>query len=666
MKSKLASTLTLCLSLCLFQSIAQPIHDYPYQPVPFTRVKLTDNFWMPRLETNKNVTIPFAFEKCENTNRVKNFELAAKVLSGKSKGEQFLTVYPFDDSDLYKIIEGASFSLHTHYDARLDKYIDSLLVIIKSAQEPDGYLYTFRTMNPPKPHKWSGNQRWVNDRLEVSHELYNMGHFYEAAAAHFLATGKRTMLDMAIKNANLVYNTIGSDKLRVVPGHEVIEMGLAKLYRVTGDKRYLELATYFVDDRGRIEPKGSDYNQDHKPILEQDEAVGHAVRAGYYYAGVADVAALTGNKAYIDAIGKIWENVVNKKLYITGGIGARHGGEAFGDNYELPNLTAYNETCAAIANVFWNYRMFLLHGNAKYIDVMERSLYNNVVSGIGLDGKTFFYPNPLQCDMDYKFNSGKTLDRQPWFDCSCCPSNDVRIIASIPGYVYALKDNNLYVNLFVDGSADIELNGRKINLVQKTLYPWEGKVVLTVNPEKGSEFACNLRIPGWAVNQVLPGDLYSFSDKYDKIPEIKMNGKPIKYTVDKGYASLNRKWKKGDKVELNLPMPVRKVLANKNVKEDIGKVCFIRGPITYCAEQFDNDKEVIRIIIPEKTDFEVIFRKDFLGGATVLKTKALALKTGPEMNSLPDETELTLVPYALWNNRGANMMNVWFWDKKAQ
>jgi DUF1680 family protein len=664
MKRKITFCLTLICAATLI--IAQPIHDYPYQPVPFTQVKLTDNFWMPRLETNKNITVPFAFEKCENTNRVKNFELAAKVLSGKSKGEQFLTVFPFDDSDLYKIIEGASFSLHTHYDARLDKYIDDLLVIIKSAQEPDGYLYTFRTMNPPKPHDWSGNQRWVNDRLKISHELYNMGHFYEASVAHFQATGKRTMLDMAIKNANLVYNTIGPDKLRVVPGHEVIEMGLAKLYRVTGDKRYLELATYFVDDRGRIEPKGETYNQDFTPILEENEAVGHAVRAGYFYAGVADVAALTGNKAYIDAIDKIWENVVNRKLYITGGIGAQHGGEAFGDNYELPNLTAYNETCAAIANVFWNQRMFLLHGDAKYIDVMERSLYNNVVSGIGLDGKTFFYPNPLQCDMNYKFNSGRTLERQPWFDCSCCPSNDVRIIASIPGYVYALKDNNLYVNLYVDGSADIELNGRKINIAQKTLYPWDGKVLLTVNPEKHGEFALNLRIPGWASNQVLPGDLYSFSDKYDKMPEIKINGKHVKYAVGKGYASLNRKWKKGDKVELNIPMPVRKVVANKNVKEDTGKVCFIRGPITYCAEQFDNTKEVIQIIIPEKTDFEVIFRKDFLGGATVLKTKALAPKTGPEKNSLPDETELTLVPYALWNNRGANMMNVWFWDKKLK
>jgi DUF1680 family protein len=391
---------------------AQTTPDYPFQPVPFTRVTFNDGFWMPRMEINKKVTIPFAFEKCGKTDRLKNFESAAKVLSGKSKSEQFTTKYPFDDTDPYKIIEGASYSLHSHYDAKLDRYIDSLLVIIRSAQEPDGYLYTFRTMNPPKPHNWQGTERWVNDRIKVSHELYNSGHFYEAAVAHLQATGKRILLDMAIKNADLVYNTIGKDKLRVVPGHQVIEMGLAKLYRVTGDKRYLELARYFVDDRGRIEPKGSDYNQDHKPLPEQDEAVGHAVRAGYFYAGVADVAALTGNNDYIAAIDRIWENAVCKKLYITGGIGALHKGEAFGANYELPNLTAYNETCAAIANVFWNHRMFLLHGDAKYIDVLERSLYNNVVSGIALDGKSFFYANPLECDMEYKFY-GPKQERQP-------------------------------------------------------------------------------------------------------------------------------------------------------------------------------------------------------------------------------------------------------------
>jgi DUF1680 family protein len=647
---KLKPTLLILVSALMFGAKAQVIHDYPYQPVVFTQVNLTDDFWMPRLETNKNVTIPFAFDKCEQTDRVKNFELAAKVLKGESKSEQFLTIYPFDDSDIYKIIEGASYSLHTHYDARLDRYIDSLLLIVKSAQEPDGYLYTFRTMNPPKPHEWSGTERWVNDRLKVSHELYNMGHFYEAAVAHYQATGKRTMLDMAIKNADLVYQTIGYDKLRVVPGHEVIEMGLAKLYRVTGDKKYLELADYFVNDRGRILPKGELYNQDAKPILEENEATGHAVRAGYFYAGVADVAALTGNKDYIAAIDRIWDNVVNKKFYITGGIGAKHEGEAFGNNYELPNLTAYNETCAAIANVFWNYRMFMLHGEAKYIDVMERSLYNNVVSGIGLDGKTFFYPNPLQCDMKYKFNSGGSLQRQPWFDCSCCPSNDVRIIASLPGYVYAVKDNSIFANLFIKGNAGIQLKDKKIKLTQETNYPWEGKVVFTVNPETKGDFSLNIRIPGWAVNQVLPGDLYAFADENNEKPLIKINGKKSDYKTENGYAILNRTWNQGDKVELVLPMPVRKVVANKNVKDDFGKVCFVRGPITYCAEEKDNAGDPSRIEIPANSKFDVQFRNDFLGGVSVVKTNGI-------------NSDLVLVPYGVWNNRGANLMSVWFNQK---
>lgn len=649
----------LVVIITFFNVVAQTFTDYPYQPVVFTSVKLTDNFWMPRMEVNKSVTIPFAFEKCENTNRMKNFELAAKVLGGKSESEQFCTIFPFDDSDIYKIIEGASFSLHTHYDAKLDKYVDELLALIKSAQEPDGYLYTFRSMNPPKPHNWSGTERWVNDRIKVSHELYNSGHFYEAAVAHFQATGKRTMLDMAVKNADLIYNTIGPDKLRVVPGHQVIEMGLVKLYRVTGDKKYLELASYFVNDRGKIQPTGSAYNQDHKPVVAQDEAVGHAVRAGYYYAGVADVAALTGNKDYLNAIDKIWENVVNKKFYITGGIGARHEGEAFGDNYELPNLTAYNETCAAISNVFWNHRMFLLHGDAKYIDVLERSLYNNVIAGIGLDGKSFFYPNPLQCDMHFKFNSGGTLGRQPWFDCSCCPSNDVRIIASLPGYVYAQKGNELFANLYIAAKADVELEGKKLNIEQSTNYPWEGNITFILQPEQPGDFALNLRIPCWALNQVLPGDLYSFADKSNLKPIVKVNGKEFPYPVEKGYAKVKRTWKAGDKVELILPMPVRRVVANKNVKDNIGRVAFIRGPITYCAEEIDNKIDVLQAVIPDNAKFDIQYRNEVMNGATFIKTRASVNKT---INGSVEkaEADLILVPYCLWNNRNLGTMNVWF------
>lgn len=633
--------------------------DYPFQPVAFTDVTFTDHFWTPRLETNKVVTIPFAFEKCENTNRFKNLELAAKVLRGESKSEQFCTKYPFDDSDISKIIEGASYSLHTHYDAKLDRYLDSVINLFKNAQEPDGYLYSFRTMKPPQLHKWMGTERWVNDRLRASHELYNSGHFFEAAVAHYQATGKRTMLDIAIKNADLIYNTIGKDKMRVVPGHQVIEMGLVKLFRVTGDKRYLDLADYFVEERGRIEPMGTAYNQDNKPFLEQDEAVGHAVRAAYFYAGAADVAALTGNTGYMEALDKIWENVVTKKFYITGGIGSKHKGEAFGENYELPNLTAYNETCAAIANVFWNHRMFLLYGDAKYIDVLERSLYNNVISGIGLDGKTFFYPNPLQCDMQFKFNHGGTLGRQPWFDCSCCPSNIVRFIASLPGYVYAKKDANLFVNLYIAGSARVDLQGKKIEVIQTTDYPWDGKITLIVKPETETDFTMNLRIPCWAEGQVLPGNLYSFADKNNQKPVIKINGKTVEFKTEKGYAVIIRNWKTGDKVELVLPMPVRKVVANEKVSDDQNRVCFIRGPLTYCAEEMDNKADVMNIAVPVSPKISETVDPN----SGIRKIKMTALMVKDNQPSAKEKAEVVLIPYYFWANRQTGKMNVWFYNE---
>ncbi len=631
-------------------------NDYPYKPVEFTKVKFTDTFWKQRLEVNEKTTIPFAFDKCEKTNRMKNFELASRVLKQQSESEHYCSVFAFDDTDPYKIIEGASYSLHNHYDANLDKYLDNLIALIKSAQEPDGYLYTFRTMNPPKPHRNAGGARWLNDRLSGSHELYNSGHFYEAAVAHFQATGKRTMLDMAIKNANLIYNTIGKDKIRVAPGHQVIEMGLAKLYRVTGDKRYLELAQYFVDERGKISPTGSKYNQDHKPVFEQDEAVGHAVRAGYFYAGIADVAALTGNKAYIDAIDKIWENVVNKKLYINGGIGAKHEGEAFGENYELPNESAYNETCAQIANIFWNYRMFCLHGDSKYIDVLERTLYNGMISGISLDGMKFFYPNPLESKGEYK--------RSEWFDCSCCPSNDVRFLASLPGYVYAQKDNSLFVNLFIASETAVQIETNKVNIKQNTLYPWDGKIEIAVNPEKPSDFNLQVRIPCWAANAVLPGDLYTFADTFNEKPEILVNGKKQAYTTVKGYAQLQRRWKAGDKVTLQLPMPVRRVVANKNVKDDLNKVCLVRGPITYCLEGVDNKADVLKMILPENTSFNVTYKKDLLNGVCIVNGKAIAYTKTSGHKLEKKVVPFTAIPYYAWNNREVSPMSVWFHTEK--
>ncbi|MGB8191238.1 MAG: beta-L-arabinofuranosidase domain-containing protein, partial [Chitinophagaceae bacterium] len=475
--------------------LAQPLillaqkKDYPIRAVNFSTVKLTDNFWLPRIRTNHTVTIPASFERCESTGRVKNFEMAA-ARSGK-----FCTTYPFDDTDIYKTIEGASYSLSLFPDKKLETYIDSLIVKVGKAQEPDGYLYTARTIDPLHPQSWSGMKRWEKER-ELSHELYNAGHLYEAAAAHYQATGKKNLLDIALKNADLVCSVFGPGKLHVAPGHEVVEMGLVKLYQVTGKLEYLQTARFFIDERGHYkgyDPKSKDgwkngsYWQDHKPVIEQKEAVGHAVRAGYLYAGMADVAALTGDKQYLAAIDSIWHNVVTKKLYVQGSIGAAGDGERFGENYELPNSTAYNETCAAIANVYWNHRMFLLHGDAKYIDVLERTLYNGLLSGIGLDGKSFFYSNAMQVK-----NSATHRDmerkRSGWFECSCCPTNMTRLLPSIPGYVYAQKEDSIYVNLFVSSNVTFTVHNKPVAFVQQNNYPWEGAMKFTVSPKAADAF----------------------------------------------------------------------------------------------------------------------------------------------------------------------------------
>src|ERR1700733_1971079 len=386
----------LCLAAATASAIfsQSPQRDYPFKPVPFTAVHLTDSFWAPRIEINRKVTIPFAFHECEITGRIGNFDRAAEALRGQLGDDNRKPPgYPFDDTDIYKVIEGASYTLSVHPDPKLEEYIDGLIAKIGAAQEKDGYLYTARTIDPEHPHEWAGPTRWEKEEV-LSHELYDLGHLYEAAVAHYQATGKRTLLDIALRTANLLCDTFGPGKQAIWPGHQIVEMGLVKLYRVTGDERYLNLAKFMLDVRGG--KNGSQYNQSQEPVVDQTEAVGHAVRATYMYFGMADVAAMTGDTRYVHAIDAIWENVVGKKLYITGGIGATGAGEAFGANYELPNLTAYNETCAAVGNDYWNHRLFLLHADAKYIDVMERSLYNGLISGVSLDGTTFFYENPLE------------------------------------------------------------------------------------------------------------------------------------------------------------------------------------------------------------------------------------------------------------------------------
>jgi uncharacterized protein len=635
--------------------------DYAIKEVNFTQVKLTDKFWLPRIETNRTVTIPASFERCENTGRVKNFVMAAQ------KQGKFCTTYTFDDTDIYKTIEGASFSLAVHPDKKLEAYVDSLIVIVKAAQEPDGYLYTARTIDPLNVGSWVGKERWEKER-ELSHELYNAGHLYEAAAAHFLATKKRNFLDIALKNADLVCSVFGPGKRSVAPGHEIVEMGLVKLFRLTGKREYLNTAKFFIEARGHYAGydakskdvwKNGSYWQDRKPVVQEDEAVGHAVRAGYLYAAVADVAALTGDDSLTKAIDKIWENVVSKKIYVQGGLGAKGDGERFGENYELPNNTAYNETCAAIAGVYWNYRMFLLHGDAKYIDVLEKMLYNGLISGIGLDGKSFFYTNAMEVRNSFSHNDFEG-SRSGWFTCSCCPTNLTRLIPSVPGYMYAQKDDNLFVNLFINSSVDLMVNNKAVQIAQQNNYPWDGNLKFTINTAKANTFNLLVRIPGWASNSAMPSDLYKFQTNSSVKPEIKVNGQVVDYTVQNGYAAISRAWKKNDVVEVNLPMEVRRVVANEKVTNDIGKVALQRGPIIYCAEWTDNNGKTSNIIVPTATNFTSEFNPAILNGVMTLKAEVPAVIINGNENISTQKQTLTAIPYYSWANRGKGEMTVWF------
>jgi len=650
----------LVITCCSLSAYAQK-QDYPIQPVPFTSVKLTDQFWTSKIETNRTATIPASFARCESTGRVKNFEMAAE-----RKGK-FCTTYPFDDTDIYKTIEGASYSLAVHPDPELAAYIDSLIGIIGRAQEPDGYLYTARTIDPLHPHPWSGSERWVNEQ-KSSHELYNCGHLYEAAAAHYMATGKRDFLNIALKNADLLVRTFGPDKKHVAPGHEIVEMGLVRLYRITGKKDYLQLAKFFIDQRG-IKPydkksqnvyENGTYFQDDKPVIDQDEAEGHAVRAMYLYSGMADVAALTGDSAYIHAIDKIWNNMVGKKMYVQGSIGAVGDGERFGDNYELPNATAYNETCAAIGSVFWNQRMFLLHGDSKYIDVMEKTLYNGLISGVGLDGKSFFYTNAMQVSNSFS-HPDLERERSGWFTCSCCPTNVVRLLPSIPGYVYAQNGNDVYVNLFISGTGNLMVNNKALKITQQNNYPWDGALAFTIDPASSMELNLKIRIPGWAQNRAMPSDLYTYEKSSAQKIEIKVNGKAVDYEMKNGYAVISKKWKKNDKVELTLPMDVQRVVANTSVPDDNGKVALQRGPVMYCAEWKDNDGKACNIIVTKDAVFTTTFEPSLLNGVMVLKADVKTVNVDEAAQTITTQNKtMTAIPYYAWANRGKGEMTVWF------
>ena len=629
-------------------------HGYPINPVPFTSVKVTPGtFWGQRLEASRKVTIPLAFSKCEETGRYTNFSNAAAHLKDPSKVFKVNGVgYSFDDTDPYKTIEGASYILQTYPDKKLEQYIDSVLDVIASAQEPDGYLYTARTQNPADPHHWAGDKRWVKEE-DLSHELYNLGHMVEGAIAHYQATGSRKFLDIAIRYADVVCKEVGPNpgQACVVPGHQIAEMALAKLYLVTGEKKYLDEAKFFLDYRGKTTIV-HDYSQAHKPVIEQDEAVGHAVRAAYMYAGMADVAALTGDQDYVKAIDAIWDNIVTKKLYITGGIGATNNGEAFGKNYELPNMSAYCETCAAIGNVYVNYRLFLLHGDSKYYDVLERTLYNGLISGVSLEGNGFFYPNPLESMGQHQ--------RQAWFGCACCPSNICRFIPSLPGYIYAVKDRNVYVNLFLSNTSNLTVGGKKVALSQTTEYPWNGDIAVTVDQNAAGQFAMKIRIPGWVKNQVVPSNLYQYTDGKRLGYTIKVNGMEVvaKVTED-GYYTIDRKWKKGDKVQIHFDMEPRTVRAINKVEADRGMVSVERGPLVYCAEHPDNSFDIMGALMNQNPQFRL--GKSEIAGTPVqtIITDAQTLNFNKQGKLEAQDQTLTLIPYYAWCHRGSGKMRVW-------
>ena len=656
-------------------------NGYPFSQVPFTSVKIAhDSFWGNRLQAAREVTIPLAFSKCETEHRYKNFEMAAytlqhpghKGLETKEWNVSKFMGFSFDDTDVYKTIEGASYILQTYPDKKLKAYIDSVLDVVAAAQEPDGYLYTARTINPKHPHGWSGDKRWVKDE-ELSHELYNLGHMVDAACAHYQATGSTKFLDIAKRYADCVVREVGpkDGQAKVVPGHQIAEMALARLYTLTGEKKYLDEAKYLLDYRGKTKIRNP-YSQSHEPILKQSEAVGHAVRAGYMYAGIADVAALTQDSDYIKTIDRIWDNIVSKKYYITGGVGARHAGEAFGSNYELPNMTAYNETCAAISMVYLFERMFLLHGDSKYIDCLERTLYNGVISGMSMDGGRFFYPNPLSSDGKYAFNADNNTTRQPWFGCACCPSNLCRFIPSVPGYLYGVKDNNIFVNLFAANVSTIKVNGKDVILEETTEYPWDGDIKITVKKSNAKNANLLIRIPGWARNQVVPSDLYQFADKETPSYSVTVNGKTVEadLSANKGYLPV-KNIRKGDVVRIHFDMPVRTVIANQKVADDKSKVAVERGPLVYCAEAADNNGEpVLRAVMGKKPTFNVVDNYSIQNTETknaqaftvkAIKTEGQILNDNADGISLKNCT-LTLIPYYAWNHRGANQMNVWFYQ----
>lgn len=616
-----------------------------FEPVNFSQVNITDNFWKPKMDKVATVTLPACIYQTEvKTPRIRNFEKVAR-----KKGEKHEGIF-YDDSDVFKALEAMAYSLKYHPDPAMEKKADEWIDKIAAAQLPDGYLNTWYTLR-------GLDQRWTDMSM---HEDYNAGHMIEAAVAYFDATGKRKFLDVAIKWANYFDSLFGPGKRDWVTGHQELELALVKLYKTTKDEKYLKLAHWLLEERGHKLAKGytwtdwkdTAYAQDVVPVRDQKEITGHAVRAMYMYTGAADVAALTGDEGYLKAMRTVWEDVVYRNMYITGGIGSSGGNEGFSVDYDLPNEQAYCETCASVGMVFWNQRMNALTGESEYIDVLERSLYNGALDGLSLSGDHFFYGNPLA-------SNGKNYRRE-WFGTACCPANIARLVASLGNYIYAKSDNDIWVNLFVGSNTTIPLANGNIEVKMETNYPWEGNVKLHFNPAKKLKFALHIRIPGWSQSTAVPGGLYHFTDSALKKITLTVNGSPVIYKMEKGYAVIEKEWKKDDAVELNLPMDVRRVAAIDELKFDNDRVALQRGPLVYCVEGADNNGKAWNIILPDNTSLTTAKENILTEPVVAIQAEVPVVNIAEDGMSIKTENKkITAIPYYVWCNRGNNQMQVW-------
>lgn len=617
--------------------------------VKFSDVNITDEFWKPKIEKVATATLSACIYQTEiKTPRIRNFEKVAR-----NKGEKHEGIY-YDDSDVYKALEAMAYSLKTHPDKELEKKADEWIDKIAAAQLPDGYLNTYYTLK-------GLDKRWTD--ME-KHEDYCAGHLIEAAVAYYNTTGKRTFLDVAIRLANHIDSTFRLQNRHWVSGHQEIELALVKLYRVTKDDRYLKLADWYLDQRGRGYGKGTiwdewkdpAYCQDKVPIKEQKEITGHAVRAMYLYTGAADVSASNNDEGYMNAMKAVWEDVVYRNMYITGGVGSSGNNEGFSQDYDLPNENAYCETCASVGMVFWNQRMNWLTGESKYVDVLERSLYNGALDGLSLSGDRFFYGNPLE--------SAGNNSRREWFGTACCPSNIARLVASVGDYIYGKSEDGLWVNLFIGSNTNVTFGKISVPVMLETAYPWSGNVKIIFTPKKKVKFTLHIRIPGWAGDQAVPGDLYSFADKNITPVVISINGKTIEYNRVNGYAVIEREWKKDDKVEINLPMIVRRIIARPEVKQDINRVALQVGPIVYCVEGTDNNKHALNIVLPENTVFDIKDSSLLTEKVKVLQAELPIISiAGDGLSLFTEKKQITAIPYYTWCNREKNEMQVWIPQK---